>query len=40
VDALEKVFRTLEEQVNLLRKRGLKVEQTDEKILEIEHNIA
>lgn len=40
MDALEKVFRTLEEQVNLLRKRGLKVEQTDEKILEIEHNIA
>lgn len=40
MDALEKVFRTLEEQVNLLRKRGLKVEQTDEKILEIEINIA
>lgn len=40
MDALEKVFRTLEVQVNLLKSRGLRGEQTDEKILEIEHNIA
>jgi hypothetical protein len=40
VKVLEKVFKTLEVQVNLLKSRGLRVEQTDEKILEIEHNIA
>jgi len=40
VEVLEKVFKTLEVQVNLLKSRGVRVEQTDEKILEIEHNIA
>jgi len=37
VNILEKVFKTLEEQVNLLKSRGLRVEQTDKKILEIEN---
>ncbi|RAO98370.1 hypothetical protein PW5551_10275 [Petrotoga sp. 9PW.55.5.1] len=34
---MEKVFKTLEEQVDLLRNRGLKIEQSDKKILEIEN---
>jgi len=37
VEVLEKVFKTLEEQVDLLKNRGLKVEQSDKKILEIEN---